>query len=259
MVTITSQQNPLIQTIKRAVHKNQAAPGGVLVAEGPHLLAEALRGLWEIEQVLVSSAARARHGLLIDTVNAPVLDVAESVLAAIADTATTQGIVTLLKPREWAWADLLSSQSLIVVFESVQDPGNVGTIIRSAEAFGATGILLLRGTAQLSNGKTLRAAAGSIFRMPYLDGLAASEARALLRDSGIACYGLTAGADRGIDSVDLTQSCALIVGNEGSGISAEMLSTVEGIAIRTAGVESLNAGIACSIALYEARRQRSTL
>jgi TrmH family RNA methyltransferase len=148
----------------------------------------------------------------------------------------------------------------------LQDPGNAGAIVRAAEAFGATGVLFLKGTASPFNSKTLRASAGSLFRIPYLHGVDRALARAALQQNRVALYAgvpqhagvpHTGTPARVLAEIDLTARCGLIIGNEAHGVSQELRSAARDISIPTVGVESLNAAVAAGILLYEARRQRA--
>lgn len=253
---LTSTRNPLLQEIRRAAAAGRPTEQGLIIAEGPHLLEEAKRGTWAIERVLVSPASRERYGELIESTRAEIIEVPQRVLTAIAGTGTPQNVLALLRPRVWSWADLDRDMPLLVVLDRIQDPGNAGTIVRSAEAFGATGIVLLQGCARVANGKLLRATAGSIFRTPFMQDVDESDLIKKVKTGGLRLYALAAQAERPVADADLRQPCALLAGSEGSGISPGLLARAEGLAIPTAGVESLNAAIACSIALYEARRQR---
>jgi RNA methyltransferase, TrmH family len=148
----------------------------------------------------------------------------------------------------------------VVVLDGLQDPGNAGTIVRAAEAFGATGIVFLKGTASPHNPKTLRAAAGSLFRVPFLHGVAPATAIATLRQNGVKLVAAmppvaSMPADT-LSTTDLTGRCALIIGSEAHGVSEVWRSAAAPVSIPTVGVESLNAAVAAGILLYEARRQR---
>ena len=154
---------------------------------------------------------------------------------------------------------------LVMVLAAVQDPGNVGTILRSAEAFGATGAVTTRGTADPYSPKGLRASAGSALRLPVMRGMAIPVLLAQLRASGVKIYAAVSqasgaapktGAAR-VPEANLTEGCAIFVGNEGAGLPPEVEHAADSlISIPTRTVESLNAGVAASIVLYEAARQR---
>ncbi len=165
-----------------------------------------------------------------------------------------------MQPPEWKLEQLFRSNALVVVLDGLQDPGNAGAIVRAAEAFGATGTLFLKGTVSPFNSKTLRASAGSLFRVPFLFGLDAALARAALQQHRVSLYAaVPAGGDPAVnlDSVDLTGKCGLIIGNEARGVSSDLRSAALDLSIPTVGVESLNAAVAAGIILYEARRQRA--
>jgi TrmH family RNA methyltransferase len=144
------------------------------------------------------------------------------------------------------------------VVAGLQDPGNLGTIVRSAEAFGADGIICLPLTVSAWNPKAVRASAGSVFRLPLL---AASEADAIarLREAGVKIFATTVHAAQPADLVDLAQPVAILIGNEGNGVPTDLAAMADGtLTIPCPGqVESLNAAVATSVLLYEASRQRS--
>lgn len=254
---LSSTKNPLVQEIRRAAADGRFTDGGLLVAEGPHLVEELLRSSWTLHTLVVTPEtlpaweARAREADL-ETVVLP-----SKTFSIISSTEATQGVLALVRPSCWNWNDLISERPLIVALDGIQDPGNAGTIIRSAEAFGATGIIFLAGCVRISNPKLMRAAAGSLFRIPYLDTM---HRDVLLRDAqsdGLTVYSLSIGHHRSISDVRWTEPCVIVVGSEGAGVSDTVSRTAEHISIPVRQVESLNAGVACSIALFEASRQRS--
>jgi RNA methyltransferase, TrmH family len=253
---LTSTRNPLLQDIRRAAASGRPTPEGLIVAEGPHLVEEAARSAWRIEQVFATPKARDAYAGLLSRADAEIVEVSPRAFASIAGTENTQEILALLRPKIWAWEHLARSNALVVALDAIQDPGNAGTIVRSAEAFAATGVVLLRGCVRVANGKFLRASAGSIFRIPFIEGAEPAE---FLRSgglSGLKLYALAQEAENDLASADFRAPCALAVGNEAHGLSPEMARGVQLFSIRTARVESLNAAVACSIALFEAQRQR---
>jgi RNA methyltransferase, TrmH family len=257
LIQITSTKNPALQAIRRAAAAGRPTEDGLIVAEGPHLLEEALRSEWQVEQVFATERARSRYSQLLLRVKTEIVEVSERAFASTAATETTQEILALLRPRNWSWKDLLGPRALVVALDSIQDPGNAGTIVRSAEAFGATGLVFLRGCVRVANGKLLRAAAGSLFRVPFLEAIAIEELVEHVRLDDLPLYALVNGASATLDDADLQSRCALAVGSEGSGISRELLLVAQAVSISTAKVESLNAATACSIALFEAYRRRN--
>jgi TrmH family RNA methyltransferase len=169
--------------------------------------------------------------------------------------------MALVKPREWKLEELFGASPLVVVLDGLQDPGNAGAVLRAAEAFGATGALLLRGTASPYNPKTLRAAAGSLFRLPLVYGMEAAAARAALAARQVALYAAVParrdGTSRSPAEIDCKRPCALIIGSEARGVGQELRAAALAVSIPTVAVESLNAAVAAGILLYEARRQRT--
>ncbi len=253
---ITSPQNPLLQEVRRAAASGSLTEGGLVVAEGPRLLEEALRGSWTIEQVLTTVEGRSRWSNLISRVDAETVEISDRAFHSVSATENSQGVLTLLRPRKWSWDELPDRGMLLIVLDAIQDPGNAGTIVRSAEAFGATGVVLLKGSVRISNGKFLRGTAGSLFRLPYFDDLFFEQLFSKLSAKRVALYALSAKADRDLLETDLTGDCALVIGNEGTGVGAAIMESATAIRIPLANVESLNAGVAGSIAMFEARRQR---
>jgi TrmH family RNA methyltransferase len=192
------------------------------------------------------------------------------------DTRSPQGIAALLVPPVWSMGDACppsvagGKMPLLLIAAGVQDPGNLGTLIRSAEAFGATGVLTTAGTVNEWNQKALRASAGSVFRVPVVEagvaelmGLKARGVRMFAAvaaesesNSVAACAG---GGSVSAADADLVSACALMIGNEGAGLTPELLQISDArISIPMPGpVESLNAAVAGSLLLYEASRQRA--
>jgi len=259
--TITSAANPLVKDVRRAIIRGTLTHDGLCVAETFHLLEEALRSDCDVKTVLaaesVQSAAES-HVRRLAGVKVAILP--DALFQNLSGTETSQGVMALVQPREWKLEQLLHGKALVVVLDALQDPGNAGTIVRAAEALGATGVLFLKGTASPHNPKTLRASAGSLFRVPFLHGMATNTAVATLRQNGVKLYAAmpanSTAAAKPLTATDLTGRCALVIGSEAHGVSGEWRAAAAGVSIPTVGVESLNAGIAASILLYEARRQR---
>ena len=258
---LSSPANPLLKDVRRAVLRGALTEGGYCVAETFHLLEEALRSGCEVHTVLaVESAQRSVEARVRQRKHVRVLGVPDALFQKISATETSQGVIALVRPPEWEPARLLAGNSLIVAMDGVQDPGNAGTIVRAAEAFGATGVMFLKGTASPFNPKTLRASAGSLFRVPFVYGLDGSAALASWEAFRLDIYAAVPQDGRGtrlLTETDLTRKCALVIGNEARGVSPELRGSAVSLSIPTAGVDSLNAAMAAAILLYEARRQRS--
>ena len=259
--TISSAANPLLKDVRRAVVRGSLTAQGWCVAETFHLLEEALRSDCEVKYVLVAESVRSAaesHVRRLSGIKVAVLP--DSLFQSLSGTETSQGVMALVKPPVWKLEQLFRGRPLVVVLDGLQDPGNAGSIVRAAEAFGATGVLFLKGAVSPYNAKTLRASAGSLFRIPFLHLMDPALARAALQQHRVELYagvparpGTTA---RSLADVDLAASCGLIIGNESRGVSSELRSAALDLTIPTAGVESLNAAVAAGILLYEARCQR---
>jgi RNA methyltransferase, TrmH family len=253
---LSSPQNPLLKSVRRAAARGKPTEEGLYLAEGPHLLSEALRGTWHVERILATEIAFQKHGSLLANARAEQIEISREALSAIADTETSQEILALLRPRQWSWDELLRCPALVIALDGIQDPGNAGTIVRSAEAFGATGIVFLKGSVHVSNPKFLRASAGSIFRMPFLEAVDRDQFLRQAKSSGLHLRALSPTAQVELTDADLEQPFALAVGAEGAGLSPEIGGASEALRVATKNVESLNAAISVSIALFETFRQR---
>src|SRR5579863_1091082 len=212
--TISSAANPLVKSIRRALAHGGLTEDGLAVAETFHLLEEALRSECPVKIVLaarsVQSAVEA-HVRSLAGVRVVVLP--DALFQSLAGTETSQGVIALVAPMSWTLEQLLRGRSLVVVLDGVQDPGNAGAIARAAEAFGATGVMFLKGTVSPFNPKTLRASAGSLFRVPFLYGVDASLGRAALQQNKVTLYAAVpangAAPAHALGDVDLAARCAL--------------------------------------------------
>jgi TrmH family RNA methyltransferase len=263
---IASRANPRVKQL-RAAFAGRAKPSGGLVAiEGEHLLYEAMRSGMVFKTIFLSERRSAPDWA---PRNVELIELTEDVFASAMDTQSPQGIAALLVPPVWTIDDALPANgSLLLIAAGLQDPGNLGTLIRSAEAFGAAAVLTTTGTVNEWNQKALRASAGSVFRIPVVQvdahDLAALQSQGLRILAAVAPASDSQGAidessPMAASDADLTGPCALMIGNEGSGLSDEWLQLADArITIPTPGrVESLNAAVAGSLLLYEAARQRA--
>jgi RNA methyltransferase, TrmH family len=261
---VQSKQNARLKELRKAFTHPGRNERGLVGIEGPNLVAEAVRAGVRVECIFVGSHNPAAGYVSEEDVSAiDVLLMPGDYLKEILATESPQLVAALVEPPDWTWAHLTgerkSAAAMIVVLAGLQDPGNLGTILRSAEAFGATGVLCLPGTVNAWNPKAVRASAGSVFRMPVVS---ASERDALteLRKAGVRVLTTTAQGDaEPVDLADLAEPVALLIGNEGSGVPVDLAKKADGaITIPCPGpVESLNAAVATSVLLYEAAKQRA--
>ncbi len=252
---VESRQNSRIKELRAALARGARTPH--IAVEGLHLIEEAVKSGLKMHTVFIRSG---NEGLLehLDPGDAEVLIVTEDVFLSATTTEHPQGIAALVEAPEFTLQAMLRGTPLVVIAAGLQDPGNLGTLVRSAEAFGATGMILLPGTVSLSNAKTLRASSGSAFRLPVI-AMPADDAFAALREAGVQIF--AAVARDGASEADWRGSCALLLGNEGSGLPDAWIASADArVTIPCPGaVESLNAAVAGSILLYEAMRQRLRL
>lgn len=257
MQEIASARNPLLKEIRRALVKGSLTVDGYAVAESFHLLEEALRSACEVRTVLAAESVRGTVERHVGKLNGVRISVIPDVLFdEISSTESSQGVIALVKPPDWTLQHLFRGRTLVVVLDGVQDPGNAGAIVRAAEAFGATGALFLKGAVSPHNAKTLRASAGSLFRLPVVHGIDLELARAALAQHRLDVYTAMPAATKMIEDADFSRRCAVIVGSEGRGVSEMMRGGAVDLCIPTVGVESLNAAVAAAVILYEASRQR---
>ena len=260
---ITSRENHWLKLFRAVLHSSRPE-GNRIGLEGSRLVSDAIRSGLELEAVLASASAEKSLATLLTELDRPiiVLRTTDKLFASVAGTETPQGIAALLRAPQFAFDDLMRGvDPLIVVLVGVQDPGNIGTILRSAEALGASGVIAAKGTAHPYSPKALRASAGSALRLPTLVELAAPVALAQLRVSGVKIVAASSPANPIASepgNFDFRQPVALLIGNEGSGLPPEIERSADAlIRIQLAEpVDSLNAGVAASLILYEAARQR---
>lgn len=224
------------------------------------MVEEAFRSRLRVEALLVSGAGERHLSRLKPHLDATVrlLRCSDRLFAGASGTEAPQGIAALVHPRSYRWEDLLAGTPLVVILIGVQDPGNVGTAIRSAEAFGATGAVACRGTAHPLAPKALRASAGSAFRLPLIAGVDLASCLARLGNAHVRVYAASLSGGLSPEEADLRNPVALLIGSEGAGLSREIESVADA-RLRiplAAGVDSLNAAVAASVLLYEAARQR---
>ncbi|HUV71056.1 MAG TPA: RNA methyltransferase [Terracidiphilus sp.] len=258
---VQSKQNARLRELRKALANPPHGGRGLAGIEGPNLLEEALRARLHVTCVFAAQGSER----LLDTMALPpetqILLMPRALLDSALTTEAPQPIAALVEPPDWTWAHVLGtpgqSAPLLVVLAGLQDPGNLGAILRSAEAFGADGALSLPGTVSAWNPKAVRASAGSVFRLPVL-ATTEEELFMHLRKAGVKLWTTTVHGAQPADLVDLAGPVALLIGNEGKGVPLYLAAKADGaLTISCPGpVESLNASVAASVLLYEASRQR---
>lgn len=258
---VSSAQNKQVKDLRKAFAHGELTEDGHAAIESVRTIEEAIRSGLKFRAVFFSESGKSRADRLLPQLGSHVetLLLPDSVFISAVDTESPQGVAALVKLKSLDLKDLLhAAQPLIVVAAGVQDPGNLGTIIRSAEAFEAAGVVATEGTVSPLNSKAVRASAGSLFRMPVVQ-VKIRDLLAAFAERGIRLLGTTSHKGVLLPEIDLKGAVALCIGNEGAGLPKELLAKIEEniVVPHSSKVESLNAGIAASIVLYEAARQRA--
>jgi RNA methyltransferase, TrmH family len=257
-VEITSARNPLVQRFR------DAAAGkldGVLLAEGKRLVGEGLdAGLRVLEAAVTHRFGDESLRQRLQESAATFAECTDEVLARISALETDQGVAVLFERRQWQEGDLLRGDlvPLVLVAAGVRDPGNLGALLRTAEAAGATGLLSLAGGADPFREKAARGSMGSVFRLPVLHGLDARGVVAFAERHRLQLVVADAGGQLEHTAADLRRPTALVLGAEAAGVPPELVrAAAVRVCIRLApAVESLNVAVAAGVLLFEAARQR---
>jgi TrmH family RNA methyltransferase len=257
---VESNQNARLKELRKALIAPGRGAQALVGIEGPKLIEEAMRAGLRVKTIFVAQGAERLLDKLQGKRDVEVLQLPKKLLDQALATETPQSIAALVEPPKWSWSHLLNQhqkKTLVIVLAGLQDPGNLGTILRSAEAFGATGVISLPGTVSAWNAKAVRASAGSVFRVPIL-AASVDECFAELKKAAVKVFATTARGTKSTDLAELAGPVALIIGNEGNGVPGALAARADStIAIPYPGsAESLNAAVAASVLLYEASRQR---
>ncbi len=258
---VAGRHNQRLKELRLAFRHAELTAQGECAIEGIILLEEALRSGLQLNTVFFSEAARPLSEKLLPQIptRTETLVLPNLLFKSIVPSEAPQGVAALLKLQTFSAAQILdrSSAGPLVVAAGLQDPGNLGTILRSAEAFGAAGIFLTEGTVSPYNSKVLRGSAGSIFRLPFVR-IASTELIPLLRSRAVRLLATSSHQGTLLPQIAWTLPFAIFIGNEGAGLSRELSRQMDETLVipQAAQVESLNAGVAASIVLYEAARKR---
>jgi RNA methyltransferase, TrmH family len=266
---IEGRHNSLVKQLRLAFSRAELTESGDCAIEGLRILEEAIRSGLRFSAVFFRESAQDRAERLLPQLGAQVetLLLPDKLFDSLVPSESPQGVAALVRLKEFSLDDVTEEERLqvgpIVVLAGLQDPGNLGTILRSSEAFGSAGVVLGEGTVSPFNSKVVRASAGSVFRLPVIHGHGKSatkleEVSEKLRVQGVRLVATSSHKGTPLDQADLKSATAIFFGNEGAGLPREVMAKMdEVIAIpHTPQVESLNAGVAASIVLYEAARQR---
>lgn len=262
---IEGRHNPLAKEVRHAFARSERTEDGYTAIEGVRIVEEAIRSGLRFRAVLFRESAEGVAERLLPQIGAHVetLSLPDKLFDGVVPSESPQGVAALVRVKDFSLDDVLERLQVgpVVVVMGLQDPGNLGTILRSAEAFGSAGVVLGEGTVSPVNSKVIRASAGSIFRLPVVMAKASGgteEISGKLRKAGVRMVATSSHKGTALDQASLTGNLAVFIGSEGSGLPRALMAQVdELIAIpHSEHVESLNAGVAGSIVLYEAARQR---
>jgi RNA methyltransferase, TrmH family len=258
---IEGRHNSLLKELRQAFSRGELTASGDCAVDGFRVIEEAIRSGLRFRAVFVSESGQARAARLLPQIGSHVETVLlpDKLFAGAVPSETPQGVAGLVHIKTHTLDQLIenASSAPLLVVAGLQDPGNLGTILRSAEAFGAAGAVLGEGTVSVYNSKVVRASAGSVFRLATLK----TDLKRMiekLRTGGIKLVATSSHKGTPLPQADLNRQIAIFIGNEGAGLDKKLISEMDELIMipHSSRVESLNAGIAASIILYEAARPK---
>ncbi len=257
MEKIFSLSNNRLKEIRALSKRKYRQKNGLFVVEGQRMVEDAIE-FGQVRVIVMSDSYTSAHSdmLQFETSEIQLLEVPEKLFAALTDTETPQGILAVVKKKQ---TEVILNSGNVVIADGIQDPGNMGTLIRTAVASGCCAVMTTEGTVDVYNPKVLRSTMGAIFNIPVIDSWTFAQIMTRLKEQGIKVLVADVGAEEAYYDVDLTELFALVVGNENQGPREETIAVADKlINIPMIGkIDSLNAAVAGSIVLYEALRQRN--
>lgn len=260
---ITSNSNPKVKKLltwqkKRKVREED----GIYIVEGLRMFVEAPQD--KVREVYVSESfyKKKREELCLDAWGKKLEILSDSVYGHVSDTKTPQGVLVVMEQMKYSLEEVIAGKegraSLLMVLDNLQDPGNLGTILRAGEAAGVTGVVMSSDCVDIYNPKVIRSTMGSIYRMPFIYVENLPTVVKMLGEKEIHTYAAHLKGKRSYEEEDFTKGTAFLIGNEGNGLRDEVADAAEiYVKIPMCGeVESLNAAIAASVLMFEAARQR---
>jgi RNA methyltransferase, TrmH family len=264
---VEGRHNPLVKQLRLAFSRAERTEEGDCAIEGMRVLEEAIRSGLKFRAVFFRESAQDKAERLLPQIGANVetLLLPDKLFDGAVPSESPQGVAALVRWKEFSLNDILERLHVgpILVLAGLQDPGNLGTILRSAEAFGSAGVVLGEGTVSPLNAKVIRASAGSVFRLPVVVAKSAGgleEVCNAFRKKQMRLIATSSHKGTPLDQANLTGELAIFIGSEGAGLPRTLMAGLDEIVAipHTPQVESLNAGVAGSIVLYEAARQKKS-
>src|SRR5205814_243392 len=251
---VEGRHNPLVKELRSAFSHGELTKHGYCAIEGLRILEEAIRSSLRFRAVFFSESAAARAQRLLSQIGAHVetLLLPDKLFSTVVPSETPQGVAALARWKEFSLEEVLarSQGGSLLAVSGVQDPGNLGTILRSAEAFGAGGIVLGEGTVSVFNPKVVRASAGSVFRIPVVRTKLA-DAAIEMKKHGLRLMATSSHKGAALDQANLSGPLVIFTGSEGAGLSRDLSKAMDEVVSipHSPRVESRNAGVAASIVL----------
>lgn len=258
ITVISSRENKLVKEyISLRDKRNKRRETGLFVIEGARLSFDAAQSGTELTAVFITPEAQEKYAdycSAIERTGAPVYQITSKVASHLADTRTSQGIFCIAKMRDTS-LDItnLNPNGLYLALENLQDPGNLGTILRTAEAMGIDGILLSSGCTDIYSPKVVRASMGAVFRIDFVSGLDLTTALSTLKAKGHTVLAAVAKGGEDLLSVDFSKGAVAVIGNEGNGLTDDCIKACsKSVTVRMRGrAESLNAAAAATVIIWE--------
>lgn len=263
MNLITSSNNPVIKEIKALKSRKIREKKKLFFIEGIRIVEEAFNEEADIvtlflsEQFMVKDEATIFLNMIEERKLAYYI-VSEKLFKEISDTETPQGIMAIIRIKEAKLDEIINQDSSLIILDKIQDPGNIGTIIRTADAAGFDGIIISKGCVDVYNPKVVRSTMGSIFRMPFYYSEKFEDTINVIKNRGIKLIAAHLKGDKNYFEFDLTGGTAIIIGNEANGISDDIAALADSLVLipMIGRTESLNASVAASLLIYEVLRQK---
>lgn len=273
MKNIESQDNKIIKKVKGLKVKKNRDKEGLFVVEGLRFVKE-IPNSWEVLYYIISEKFFKNNIEEVKKIETIITEIYESqhkkielylvtdkLFDVVSDTENPQGLMAICKKRDILFEDVISKKdkkSFYIILEDLQDPANIGTIIRTADACNVDGIFLTKGCVDIYNPKVLRGTMGSFFHLPIVEGINIDEVGEYFKKNSISMYATHLRGEIYPYDLNLTESCVFLIGNEGKGLSNESANMCDNLVkIPMLGkAESLNASVATSVILYEVVRQR---
>ncbi|MBR1736429.1 MAG: RNA methyltransferase [Firmicutes bacterium] len=255
---IESSSNKIYKQINALKTKKERDKSNLFILEGVRLISEIPKS-YNISYYALSQSFLDKNDTSSLLDNAPAYILSDKLFSKLSETVTPQGIFAAVQKKEYSLNDAIKSTfPFLVILENISDPGNLGTIIRTADAAGADAVLLSKGCVDLYNPKVIRSTMGSVFHLPVVTDLDLTEAIDFLHKNNVSVYAAHLKAKNYPYSYDFTKSTAILIGNEANGLTDNITSLSDNaVKLPMIGsAESMNASVACSILLYEVVRQR---